>query len=441
MNFITALIFGVSIVFFILKKYYKGLLILILLSLLGNMFYFDFFGSRIIVFQLITLLFFPVFIRHKKGNLSSIINGIKYEYLILIFLGIMFGFLFPWEYESNTRSWNQLASGRSIVALINILAETLLIYFIYTIFVSKKVLMKDFINTLSILIIIVSITTFIDFFLNYPIYSSLFGREAVTISNDGRLLGFSHEPRSLGRLITLGWLFLLVFKINGYRFIYEKTSLFLGLAVIIFVFSFSTYFIFILGILVISRKQLLRFNFKYIFAIGILVFIFSLVLSFNDEVNNIMLYKFVSVSEGRIDLLNSYPNEPFLFTTFEMFDRAALNFFYNNPNYLLFGTGPNLISIASQAINSEGPLNGVPGYGLITLISRSGLIGLFLFFMVCKKIHKLIKIQNNKLLMDLFLVCVFTYIFVRSPWLYFIIGLVIAHLQLKLFKNYDITNV
>ena len=441
MNFITSLIFGVSIVLFILKKYYKGLLILILLSLLGNMFYFDFFGSRMILFQLITLLFFPVFIRHKKGNLSSIINGIKYEYLILICLGILFGFLFPWEYESNTRSWNQLASGRSIVALINILAETLLIYFIYTIFVSKKVLMKDFINTLSILIIIVSITTFIDFFLNYPIYSSLFGREAVTISNDGRLLGFSHEPRSLGRLITLGWLFLLVFKINGYRFIYEKTSLLLGLAVIIFVFSFSTYFIFILGILVISRKQLLRFNFKYIFAIGILVFIFSLVLSFNDEVNNIMLYKFVSVSEGRIDLLNNYPNEPFLFTTFEVFDRAALNFFYNNPNYLLFGTGPNLISIASQAINSAGPLNGVPGYGLITLISRSGLIGLFLFFMVCKKIHKLIKIQNNKLLMDLFLVCVFTYIFVRTPWLYFIIGLVIAHLQLKLFKNYDNTNV
>ena len=441
MNFITSLIFGVSIVLFILKKYYKGLLILILLSLLGNMFYFDFFGSRMILFQLITLLFFPVFIRHKKGNLSSIINGIKYEYLILICLGILFGFLFPWEYESNTRSWNQLASGRSIVALINILAETLLIYFIYTIFVSKKVLMKDFINTLSILIIIVSITTFIDFFLNYPIYSSLFGREAVTISNDGRLLGFSHEPRSLGRLITLGWLFLLVFKINGYRFIYEKTSLFFGLAVIIFVFSFSTYFIFILGILVISRKQLLRFNFKYIFAIGILVFIFSLVLSFNDEVNNIMLYKFVSVSEGRIDLLNNYPNEPFLFTTFEVFDRAALNFFYNNPNYLLFGTGPNLISIASQAINSAGPLNGVPGYGLITLISRSCLIGLFLFFMVCKKIHKLIKIQNNKLLMDLFLVCVFTYIFVRTPWLYFIIGLVIAHLQLELFKNYDNTNV
>ena len=202
------------------------------------MFYFNFFGSRIIVFQLITLLFFPFLIIQKKGKFFSIINGIKYEYLILIFTGILFGFLFPWEYESYSRNWNQLASGRSIVALINILAEILLAYFTYFLFVSKKVLMKDFVNTLSILIIIVSITTFIDFFLNYPIYSTLFGREAVTISNAGRLIGFSHEPRSLGRLITLGWLFLLVFKINGYRFVYEKISLFLGFAVILFVFSF-----------------------------------------------------------------------------------------------------------------------------------------------------------------------------------------------------------
>ena len=437
MNFIISLIFGATIIVFILKKYYKGLLILILLSLLGNMLYFNFFGSRIIVYQLITLLFFPVIIMQKKGKLFSIINGIKYEYLILIFLGILFGFLFPWEHESNTRSWNQLASGRSIVALINILSEILLIYFTYFIFVSKKVLMKNFINALSILIIIVSLISFIDILFNYPIYSSLFGRDAITISNAGRLLGLSHEPRSLGRLITLGWLFLLVFKINGYRFSYDKISLPLGLAVILLAFSFSTYFILFLGILIVLRKKLLRINLKYIFSIGFLIFILFQVISYNDEVISTMLYKFASVTEGRIDFNNYYPEEPFLFSTFEVFDRAASNFFYNNPNYLFFGTGPNLISLASEARTIDGPINGVPGYGLISLISRSGLVGLFLYFMVCKKIYNLLKIENNQLLTDLFLVSFFTYIFVRNPWLYFIIGFVIAQMQLKFFKNYD----
>ena len=143
MNFIISLIFVITIIFFMLKKYYYGLLILVLLSLLGNMFYFNFFGSRIILFQLITLLYFPFLISQKKGKIFSIINGIKFEYIILIFTGILFGFLFPWEYESYSRNWNQLASGRSIVALINILAEILLIYFTYFLFVSKKVLMKD----------------------------------------------------------------------------------------------------------------------------------------------------------------------------------------------------------------------------------------------------------------------------------------------------------
>jgi len=373
----------------------------------------------------------------KKGKLSSIINGIKYEYIILIFLGILFGFLFPWEHASNTRNWNQIASGRSIVSLVNTLAEILLIYFTYFIFVSEKVLMKNFINALSILIIIVSLTSFIDIFFNYPIYSSLFGRDAVTISNAGRLIGLSHEPRSLGRLITLGWLFLLVFRINGYKFSYYKISLPLGLAVILFIFSFSTYFIFLLGILIVLRNKLLRINLKSIFGLGLIIFIFFQILSFNDEVSAVMLYKLASVTEGRIDLNNYYPDEPILFTTFEVFDRAALNFFYNNPEYLFFGTGPNLISIASQASSIEGPINGIPGYGLITLISRSGLVGLFLYFMVCKKIYNLLKIENNKLLMDLFLVSIFTYIFVRTPWLYFIIGLVIAHMQLKLIKNND----
>jgi len=265
----------------------------------------------------------------------------------------------------------------------------------------------------------------------------LFGREAVTISNAGRLLGFSHEPRGLGRLITLGWLFLLVFKINGYRFIYDKISLSLGLVVILFIFSFSTYFILSIGLLIVFRKQLLRINLKYILGIGFLVFIFLQVISYYDDVNVIMLYKLASLTEGRIDLGNYYTNEPFLFSTLEVFDRAASNFFYNNPNYLLFGTGPNLISIASQATLHSVPINGIPGNGIIALISRSGLVGLFLFFMVIRKIYKLLKIENNKLLMDLFLVTIFTYIFVRSPWLYFIIGFVIAHMQLKLFKNYD----
>ena len=435
MNFITSLLFIAIIFIFLLKKYYNGLLILILLSLLGNMLYFNFFGSRIIIFQLIALLFFPVIVMQKKAKIYSIINGIKYEYIVLIFLAIIFGFLFPWEHASETRSWNQLASGRSLVALNSILAEILLIYLTCFLFLSRKVSIKNFINSLSILIIIISLISFVDIIFNYPIYSSLFGRDAVTFSNTGRLLGLSHEPRSLGRLITLGWLFLLIFRVNGYKFIYYKISLSLGLALILLIFSFSTYFIFFLGILIVLRKKLLRFNLKSIFGLGLIIFIFFQIISFNEEISVIMLYKLASVTEGRIDLNNYYPNEPFLFSTFEVFDRAALNFFYNNPNYLFFGTGPNLISIASQASSVEGPINGIPGYGLISLISRSGIVGLFLYITVFRKLFKLLKIHKDRLLMDLFLVSVFTFIFVRSPWLYFIIGFVIAHLQLKFYEK------
>ena len=144
-------------------------------------------------------------------------------------------------------------------------------------------------------------------------------------------MGLSHEPRSLGRLITLGWLFLLIFRVNGYKFIYYKISLSLGLALILLIFSFSTYFIFFLGILIVLRKKLLRFNLKSIFGLGLIIFIFFQIISFNEEISVIMLYKLASVTEGRIDLNNYYPNEPFLFSTFEVFDRAALNFSITTP--------------------------------------------------------------------------------------------------------------
>ena len=80
-------------------------------------------------------------------------------------------------------------------------------------------------------------------------------------------------------------------------------------------------------------------------------------------------------------------NEPQIFTSFEVFDRAALNFFYFNKLYILSGTGPNLISIPSSPyINNKAyaiygnSIDSVPHMFLINLLSRSGLFGIFLWF-------------------------------------------------------------
>jgi len=55
MNIIVSGIYIALIVIFAFRKDYTNLIVLMVLSLLGNMFYFDFYGSRIQAYQLIPL--------------------------------------------------------------------------------------------------------------------------------------------------------------------------------------------------------------------------------------------------------------------------------------------------------------------------------------------------------------------------------------------------
>ena len=144
------------------------------------------------------------------------------------------------------------------------------------------------------------------------------------------------------------------------------------------------------------------------------------------------------VLEGRTDF--QMYGEPAIFTRFEVFDRAALNFFYNNPIYIFLGTGPNLISIPSSKyldrsgiVTFEGKIVGIPGFGIINLISRSGLLGLFLYCFTYFKILKILKNRNHTLLINILQTISVMYIFISSPWFYFTLGFVLA--QSENFNN------
>ncbi len=83
------------------------------------------------------------------------------------------------------------------------------------------------------------------------------------------------------------------------------------------------------------------------------------------------------------------------FSHFEIFDRAALNFLYFNKDYIITGTGPNLISIPSSKYltetNSkeyEDRIDSAPHSFIINLLARSGLIGLFLWLLFFFKLAK-----------------------------------------------------
>lgn len=436
MNWYISILILVLIFRFLYSKNYNGLIVLITLSLLGNMFYFNFFGSRILVSQLISLLFAFTLFKKKKSEFSKIILGIRLEYIVLIFLGLLYGFIIPWD-DFASRSWNQNAGGRSIVALFRIFSELVLVYCVYYIFISNKQLLEKFLNILSILVIVICFVAFIDFFTNYTIFKFLFNPNELREAIVTRFLGFNHEPRALARTLTFAWFFLIYFKLNSYKIKLIKTSLFFGFVTILLSFSFSSYFIFSIGLVLLFRKYIFK---KPLFLILITIIIFSgsRLLKNNEYINTELLYRLVMVLEGRTDF--QMYGEPAIFTRFEVFDRAALNFFYNNPIYIFLGTGPNLISIPSSKyldrsgiVTFEGKIVGIPGFGIINLISRSGLLGLFLYCFTYFKILKILKNRNHTLLINILQTISVMYIFISSPWFYFTLGFVLA--QSENFNN------
>ena len=444
MNTLLAIFIFLLIVILVVTKNYKGQLVLIMLSLVGNMFYFDLFGTRVLVFQMMTLVAIPYYIKSDFKSLNKLIKGIRSEYFILIILGVIFGFFLPWQEKSNMRTWSQLASGRAFVALVRIFIELLLVYYIYMVFRTGKVSKEFLLNAIAIVIIISSIFAIVDLTLNHAIWKLLFSNSGYNSVLDGRFLGWSHEPRSFGRLILIPWFILLIYRQNGFYIRNSKLALLLGFISIISSLSFSTYIIFFIGIIILV---LLRFSLKKVqngltalIIGGFFIFSAYKIVSKTDYFQSGLVYRFIMLTEGRIDF--QMRGEPFIFTSFEVFDRAALNFFYNNINYIYFGTGPNLISIPSSKyldksaiITFNGTLVGIPGVGIINHISRAGVIGLLLYLLSFVKVNRYIKKSDNKVLKEVFSVITVTYLIVGNPWIYFAIGYVVAQSELTLNKK------
>ena len=434
-----AILLFMFLLFTVFRKKYKLQLVLIIISLMGNMFFFDVFGTRVLLFHMLALIAVPFYIFDNFNLLNKYIKSIKVEYITLLILGIFFGYILPWEDNSNIRSWSQLAGGRAIVALIRIFIELLLIYYAYKIFKQQKVTQKYLLGIISKTIIFLTLFSLFDFAINHEIWKLIFTESAYLPILDNRFLGWSHEPRSFGRLILIPWFILLIYVQNGYYIRHSKIALFLGFISIVSSLSFSTYFIFFVGmiILFLLRFKLKTFNKAFTSLIASAVFIFLAYYSINktDYFKSGLVYRYQLVTQGKGDF--QMKGEPYIFTSFEVFDRAALNFFYNNLNYIFLGTGPNLISIpsskyldksASETFN--GTLIGIPGIGLINHISRAGLIGLVLYLSSFIKINSLIKKSKNKALKEVFTVITLIYLFVGNPWIYFIIGFVVAQSEL-----------
>lgn len=415
------IIVGVLLILFFLTKNERGIIVIFIFSLIGDLFQIPL-TFKIPYAHLIGLLYLPKTIQfYVKKDIAPTLKYINYEFIYLVILGLLLGFLFPWKGDFDyLREWTQKAQGKTIISLFRFLSEIGIVLVTSYWLRKQKISLAQLIQIISITITIQVILAIIDGLTGYHIRSTLFGFARII---DNRFLGFNYEPRAFGQTCS--------FVLLGLVVLYDKKrwtryGIIASVIGVVLSLSASTYVMTILW-LIIYLFYLKKFKTLVIIGgITIVAVTFSVASPvFRTTFDKIGIVLGSNATESE----KISQTEPLILTRFEIFDRAALNFLIRNPLYIVTGTGPNLVTIPSSPYitNTDyliygNNLNSPPHMFLVNLIARSGLIGLFLWLSFFVKTYKRGKLQNKSV--NTLLICSFAAFFiVFSPLMYLYIGI------------------
>lgn len=425
--------------FFFTLGYTKAILPIIILSLTNDLLTLNI-GFSLPVHYVISLLYIPKLLLYYKivnPRVTKILSPLFIEILYLIFLGIILGFLFPWRSDYDyLRSWSQMAGGKAIVQTVRLVAEFSLLLLIYFWLSTRQITLIYLLKVTAYVISFSVLLAIFDIYFNLGLKQFMFS-EARDIGM--RFTSLNGEPRSFGRVCSLVLLLLISFlRINKNYMV--VIGIILSVIGVFLSFSASTYIMTIAWILLFI---LITGKFKYLFAsIPFLVLLIVYVIK-NETFNETTIVKIEQVLATNENIYYKEKvavNEPEIFGHFEVFDRAALNFLYTHPLFVLIGTGPNLISIPSSSYLTKysyaiygKTIDSTPHSFAINLIGRSGLIGLTLWLIFLFRFK--IALNNSYKEMRALFVCLMVAEFIVVTSLFFLIAGTLLYITQKKNSN------
>lgn len=387
-------------IFAVLCKKERLIVFLICFSITTDLFIINVFGPTMQIYQFLGLLLLPQSINFiiKIIKKSSPVRLIIFWFILLVLLGLIFGYIFPWEYLTSTRLWNQRAQGRAFIQIIKYLSLLSLALYLAKVSKQKEIItwgLKGFylgivINVAFALIDYAGGREFIALFIN--------NRALSKIGN--RSIGFCSEPRFFGQICALGFLINLLF-IN-YSLFTRFFMMLIGIVGMFFAASASAFISLTITMMALIIKNILnRKSIKLLIVTSILFILFAITINYNLFSIKEQVIRRI---ESRIVVMDQEYTESIWIARLEVFDRAALRFLMANPQYILFGVGPNLISIpASRHIPSIASrvygetINSAPNTGIVNIICSTGLVGLFLWTITILLIYRKLNRKNNSI--------------------------------------------
>ena len=324
-----------------------------------------------------------VMLLHRRAVSSTFFRRLGPVFLVLV-LPIVVGFYFvtvaPFDdsYETYRAATQQL----TYKYVIQVLRSPEILFATYAAYVAlaafrdpRAALLKSF----GYLVALLVVATAVDFGTDNALKQLLFER-----TTDDRVTGLSLEPRELAREMGL----LLITLVTVYRGRRPTTRLVVvgAVAAVLMLGTYSvsglgTTFLVLLGYLIYRYPLDYR---TYLVPVAVLA-VGATAITGSEAVRTHI--KIRTLDKLETSLLNYVPEAPVWVSGLEVFDGAAVAFFYNHPEYLALGTGPNLVNIPASVYVSQYQrlifpygLVSTPHMGLIKMVSNGGIVYVLLQF-------------------------------------------------------------
>ncbi|MFA5343053.1 MAG: hypothetical protein WC381_03720 [Kiritimatiellia bacterium] len=372
--------------FLIVKRWERGLLAWVCFTLGINLF-----DTTIILnlpaARIVGLMLIP----QALQNLSPISRSLPgrtliIQYVYLVLLGVVFGFILPWPGGGYDRAFNQLAHGRTVIYLIRTAADISLAFFVARQIIKwprpDKVLRYILAGTSA-----AALAAILEFMTRIDWYGMITGLRALEL--EYRMRGFNYEPRGLGLMTAQGML--LAVLLFSRRRLWRSYGLIVINAVGLFLSGSTSALVAAVAgasaFLLLGRRA--RLFIVGIVMVGALILIPIINLR-TDYIRTFQENLTYRLTTARFSESPSNVFEELAFRM-EIYDGPALLFLVSNPIYLVIGTGPGLIPlpatayIPSSADNSwiNAGLNCPPMMGGLLEISNGGIVGFMCWIIIC----------------------------------------------------------
>ena len=344
--------------------------------------------------RIVGLLIIPRAVLFLKETLrTSAGRALVLQYLWLVLLGIVFGFLIPWD-DGFYRSVTQTAQGRAVVQFVRLASELSLALFVAS-WVARTQRPDIVVKYVLWGAGITSLFAIVQFMTRVDIYYVITGLRTLYEQSSDRVRGLNYEPRGLGLIAGTGLLLLFVwwgYLRRSLRLLAVGMTL---VGALLLTMSVSAVIVLLAGSAALFFYER-RIRKWILVSTGCLLLVVSLALFFPTPqyVADYADSAGYRLSTGKYYVSPSNLLEEFALRL-EVFDTSSLLFLYDNPLYIVTGTGPGLISIPATwyiplgprtflSEEDRTPMFALPTMGSILELSNGGLllVSLWLIYVV-----------------------------------------------------------